>query len=67
MNNIAIDIATPINAVLNAFISFWNWLDSVVLVPEYGWGFSLLQVFVASFCISWVLFLFFGFKGGEED
>lgn len=67
MNNIIIDFATPINAILDSISRFWNWLDHIILMPEYGWGFSLLQVFVGAFCVSWILFLFFGFKGGDED
>lgn len=66
MNNIVIDIFTPLSAILSAVVTFWNWLDTVILVPEFGDGFSLLQVMIAASAISIVLFLFFGFGGGDD-
>lgn len=65
MNNIVIDIFTPLSAVLSAVVTFWNWLDTVILVPEFGDGFSLLQVMIAASAISIVLFLFFGYGEGD--
>lgn len=66
LNNIVIDIFTPLSAILSAVVTFWNWLDTVILVPEFGDGFSLLQVFIAASAVSIVLFLFFGFGGGDD-
>ena len=66
VNNIVIDIFTPLSAIFSAIVTFWNWLDTIILVPEFGDGFSLLQVMVAASAISIVLFLFFGYGGGDD-
>lgn len=66
LNNIVIDIFSPLSAILSAVVTFWNWLDTVILVPEFGDGFSLLQVMIAASAISIVLFLFFGYGGGDD-
>ena len=67
LNNVLIDIASPLTYIVQSFVSFWNWLDTIILVPEFGLGFSLLDLFVAAIVIGWALFLFFGFKGGDEE
>lgn len=66
MNNIVLDIFTPLSAIFSAVVSFWNWLDTIILVPEFGDGFSLLQVYIAASAISIVMFLFFGYGGGDD-
>ena len=66
LNNIVLDIFTPLSAILSAVVRFWNWLDTIILVPEFGDGFSLLQVMIAASAISIVLFLFFGYGGGDD-
>lgn len=64
--NVIIQIGAVIPAIFAQIVNFWNYLDTIVLMPQYGDGFTLLQFFVALACACWVLFLFFGISGGDE-
>lgn len=63
-------IQIPVFAVLSSIIqsisTFWLWLDSVVLVPEFGDGITLLELFIGVAIIDVMMFLVFGFLGWND-
>ena len=63
---IFLDISTVMTAIISAITSAWNWLDTIVLLPEFGDGVTLLELFVGAFCVTWLTWFVFGFKG-EDD
>lgn len=69
MNTISF-IPDVVFSLLDAAQSFWNWLDTnVVFLPEFGDGFSYVDIICGSAVISGVLTLVFGFNGngGDDD
>lgn len=63
---ILIDISAILTAIIGCIASAWNWLDTVVIVPEFGGGISLLEIFVGAFCVTALTWFAFGFKGDDE-
>ena len=67
---IQIPIFFVLDSIVQAVTAFWLWLDTVVLVPEFGDGITLLELFIGVVCIDVMMFLVFGFLGwndGGED
>lgn len=67
---IQIPVFAVLNSIMQAVTAFWLWTDSVVLVPEFGNGITLLELFIGVACIDVMMFLVFGFLGwndGGED
>lgn len=67
-------VQIPVYAVLTTLVDvmlmFWNYLDNIILVPEFGDGVSLLELFIGIICLDVILFLVFGFLGwndGDDD
>lgn len=63
---ILIDISSTLTSIIGCITSAWNWLDTVVLVPEFGGGVSLLEIFVGAFCVTCLSWFAFGFKGDDD-
>lgn len=67
-------VQIPVYAVLTTLVDvmlmFWNYLDNIILVPEFGDGVSFLELFIGIICLDVILFLVFGFLGwndGDDD
>lgn len=61
------DISSGVMTVLQSIFApiplVWNWVDSVFVLPSV----SLLDLLVAAFVLSAVLWLVFGFNGGDDE
>lgn len=57
---------SAVTAVLNAFVRFWTWLDSVNIIPVAENGFTLLDLFFGVIVLDCLLFLIFGFLGWSD-
>lgn len=67
---IQVPVFAVLSSIMQAVSAFWLWTDTVVLVPEFGNGITLLELFIGVTCIDVMLFLVFGFLGwndGGED
>lgn len=67
---IYIPVYSIISSIITLITSFWLWMDNVILVPEFGDGVTLLELFIGVICLDVLLFLVFGFLGwndGGED
>lgn len=67
---IQIPLYPVLTSLISCITSFWLWMDNIVLVPEFGDGVTLLELFVGIVCLDVILFLVFGFLGwndGDDD
>lgn len=67
---VQIPVYAVLTTIVDVMLMFWNYLDNIILVPEFGDGVSLLELFVGIACLDVILFLVFGFLGwndGGED
>lgn len=68
---IQIPLYPVLTSLISVITSFWLWMDNIVLVPEFGDGVTLLELYIGFVCLDVILFLVFGFlgwnDGGGED
>lgn len=67
---VQIPVYAVLTTIVDTMLMFWNYLDNIILVPEFGDGVSLLELFVGIICLDVILFLVFGFLGwndGDDD
>lgn len=67
---VQIPVYAVLTTIVDTMLMFWNYLDNIILVPEFGDGVSLLELFIGIICLDVILFLVFGFLGwndGDDD
>lgn len=67
---VQIPVYAVLTTIVDTMLMFWNYLDNIILVPEFGDGISLLELFIGIVCLDVILFLVFGFLGwndGDDD
>lgn len=63
---VQIPVYAVLTTIVDVMLMFWNYLDNIILVPEFGDGVSLLELFVGIACLDVLLFLVFGFLGWND-
>lgn len=61
--DISSNVITVLQSIFAPIPLVWNFVDNVYVLPSV----SLLDLLVAAFVLSAVLWLVFGFNGGDEE